>query len=113
MNPRLALTTKINLRFTINVPSSFASARESATRARMNEILFIIGDLPVRTGAALIGFGALALTLLLIIAIVIARSGRRGAELAVAQAIRAAELEERLSEMLHPRSASTGPVVAM
>ena len=32
----------------------------------MNEILFMIGDLPVRTGAALIGFGALALLLLLI-----------------------------------------------
>jgi hypothetical protein len=45
----------------------------------MNEILFMIGDLPIRTGAALIGFGALALLLLLIIAIVIARSSRRGA----------------------------------
>ena len=44
----------------------------------MNEILFMVGDLPVRTGAALIGFGALALLLLLCIAIVIARSGRRG-----------------------------------
>ena len=63
----------------------------------MNEILFVIGDLPVRTGSALIGFGALALLLLLSIAIVIARSGRRGAELAMAQAIRADELEERLS----------------
>ena len=39
----------------------------------MNEILFTIGDLPVRTGAAMIGFGALALTLLTIIAIVIAQ----------------------------------------
>ena len=45
----------------------------------MNEILFMIGDLPVHTGEALIGFGALALVLLLTIAIVIARSGRRGA----------------------------------
>ena len=26
----------------------------------MNEILFMIGDTPVRTGAALIGFGAVA-----------------------------------------------------
>ena len=46
----------------------------------MNEILFDIGDLPVRTGAALIGFGALALLLLLIITIVIGRSSRRGAD---------------------------------
>ena len=39
----------------------------------------MIGDLPVRTGAALIGFGALALLLLLTIAIVIARSRPRAA----------------------------------
>ena len=57
----------------------------------MNEILFMIGDLPVRTGAALIGFGALALVLLLTIAIVIARSARRGAEFALTQAMRADE----------------------
>src|SRR5260370_41643500 len=107
------LTTKINLRFTINVPFSFALADESATRAPMNDILFMIGDLPVHTGAALIGFGALALTLLTIIAIVIARSGRRGAELAVAQAIRAVELEERLCEMLRAQSEATGRVDAM
>src|SRR5260370_36888539 len=79
----------------------------------MNEILFMIGDLPVRTGVALIGFGALALLLLLIIAIVIARSSRRGAELAVAQAIRADELEERLSEMFRAQSEATGRVDAM
>ena len=79
----------------------------------MNEILFVIGDLPVRTGSALIGFGALALVLLLSIAVVLARSGRRGAELAMAQAIRADELEERLSEMLRAQSEATGRVDAM
>ena len=79
----------------------------------MNEILFIVGDLPIRVGDALIGFGALALVLLLVIAIVIARSGRRGAELAMAQAIRADELEERLSEMLQAQNQSTGRVDAM
>src|SRR5258708_1483548 len=79
----------------------------------MNEILFVMGGLPVRTGSALIGFGALALVLLLSIAIVIARSGRRGAELAMAQAIRADELEERLSEMLRAQSEATGRVDAM
>ena len=79
----------------------------------MNEILFMIGDLPIRVGAALIGFAALALLLLLIIAIVIARSGRRGAELAMAQAVRADELEERLSEMLRAQSEATGRVDAM
>ena len=79
----------------------------------MNEILLMIGEQPVRAGEALIGLGALALVLLLVIAIVIARSGRRGAELAVAQAIRADELEERLSEMLRAQSEATGRVDAM
>jgi DNA recombination protein RmuC len=79
----------------------------------MNEILLTIGDWPVRTGEALIGFGALSLLLLLIIAIVIARSGRRGAETAMAQAIRADELEERLSEMLRTQREATGRVDAM
>ena len=70
----------------------------------MNEILFTVGELPIHVGEALMGFGALALVLLLTIAIVIARSGRRGAEMAMAQAIRADELEERLSEMLRAQS---------
>ncbi|MDE2469647.1 MAG: DNA recombination protein RmuC, partial [Bradyrhizobium sp.] len=79
----------------------------------MNEILFMIGDLPVRVGAVLIGFASLALLLLLSIAIVIARSGRRGAELAMAQAIRAEELEYRLNEMLRAQNEATGRVDAM
>src|SRR5947208_1117508 len=79
----------------------------------MNEILFLIGDWPVRTVDALIGFGALALILLLTIAVVIARSGRRGAELAMAQAIRADELEERLSEILGAQREQTGRSDAM
>src|ERR1700751_5312470 len=79
----------------------------------MNEILFLIGDWPVRTVDALIAFGVLALILLLTIAIVIARSGRRGAELAMAQAIRADELEERLTEVLRAQSEASGRVDAM
>ena len=110
---KAALTTKIKPAFTINVPSSFAKAGESGYKSAMNEILFTVGDLPIHVGEALAGFGALALVLLLAIAIVIARSGRRGAELAMAQAIRADELEERLSEMLRAQSESTGRVDAM
>jgi DNA recombination protein RmuC len=79
----------------------------------MNEILFLIGDWPVRVADGLIGISALALVLLLALVIVVAKSGRRGAELAVAQAIRADELEERLSEMLRAQSESTGRVDAM
>src|SRR5258708_4612659 len=104
MNPDLRLTMKINPAFTINVPSSFAFAAESSYKGGMNEILFMLGDWPVRAGDALIGFGVLALALLVCIAIIIARSGRRDAELAMAQAIRADELEERLAEMLRAQS---------
>ncbi len=76
----------------------------------MNEILFMIGDLPVRAGVALVAFGTLALVLLLAIAVVIARSGRRGAEMAMAQAIRADELEERLAEVLRIQNEAAGRV---
>src|ERR1700743_1631231 len=79
----------------------------------MNQILFMIGDWPVRVGEALTGFGVLALLLLVVIAIVVARSGRRGAVLAMAQALRANELEERLSEMLRAQSEASGRVDAM
>jgi DNA recombination protein RmuC len=79
----------------------------------MNEILFILGDMPVRLGMALIAFGALALLLLVAIAVVIARSSRHGAVAAMAQAIRADELEERLSEVLRMQSESTGRVHEM
>ena len=79
----------------------------------MNEILFLIGDWPVRVADGLIGISALALVLLLALVIVVAKSGRRGAELAVAQAIRADELEERLTEMVRAQSESTGRVDAM
>ena len=74
----------------------------------MNEILFLIGDWPVHTVEVLIFFGALALVLLLILVIVIARSGKHGAELAMAQAIRTSELEERLSQILLAQSEQSG-----
>jgi DNA recombination protein RmuC len=79
----------------------------------MNDILFMIGDWPVRVEAALIGFAGLVLLLLVVIAIVVARSGRRGAELAMMQAVRADELEERLSEMLRAQSEANGRVDAL
>jgi DNA recombination protein RmuC len=79
----------------------------------MNEIIFMLGDWPVRMIDVLIGFGALVLILLVVIAVVIARSGRRGAELAMANAIRADELEERLSQVLHAQSEASGRADAM
>jgi DNA recombination protein RmuC len=74
----------------------------------MNEILFLIGDWPVRVADGLIGISALALVLLLVLVIVVAKSGRRGAEQAMAQAIRADELEDRLSDILRVQTEQTG-----
>ena len=79
----------------------------------MNEILFIVGDVPIRMNAALVAFGLLALILLLTIAIVIARSGRKGAEAAMAQAVCADELEERLAEVLQAQAVAAGRVAEM
>jgi DNA recombination protein RmuC len=69
----------------------------------MNEILF----------TTLMGVSVLLLALLLGLAVVIARSSRRGAALAMAQATRATELEDRLSDMLRAQSEATGRVDAM
>ncbi len=79
----------------------------------MNQVLFMVGDWPVHAGNALIGFGVLALILLLAIAIVVARSGKRGAEFAATQAMRADEFEQRLNEMLRAQSEANGRVDAM
>src|SRR5207237_9106352 len=59
------------------------------------------------------GFAVSVLALLLTIAIVIARSGRRGAATAMDQAIRADELEHRISQMMRAQSEGTGRVDAM
>src|SRR3954464_4194182 len=110
---RVSLTIKINGAFTLNVRYSFVSPSESARSRGMNEIIFMLGDWPVRTVDAPIGFGGPVLILMVVIAIVIARSSRRGAELAMANAIRADELEERISQMLHAQSEASGRVDAM
>ncbi len=79
----------------------------------MNDILFMFGDTPIRVTQALVGFGTLALGLLLVIAVVIARSSSRSAAMAMAQAIRADELEERLSDVLRVQSETAGRVDAV
>ena len=79
----------------------------------MNQTLFVLGDWPVHLTEALLGFGGLTLLLLLTIAIVVARSGRRETAFAVAQAMRADELEQRLNEVLRTQSEANGRVDAM
>ncbi|WP_315734942.1 MULTISPECIES: DNA recombination protein RmuC [unclassified Bradyrhizobium] len=79
----------------------------------LNPVVVIIGDLPIRASDALIGFGVLVLLLLVIIVAAVARSGRRGAELAAQQAMRADELEQRFGEMIRVQSEASGRVDAM
>jgi DNA recombination protein RmuC len=78
-----------------------------------NQIVFVLGGLPIRTIDILIGFGVLVLLLLLTIAVAVARSGRRGTQLAMLQAIRADELEQRLAEIMRSQSESSGRADAM
>jgi DNA recombination protein RmuC len=100
---------------TIIVPSSFAQDRESVTQVGMNpnQILLMIGDWPLRLGEAALGFCALVVLLLLAITIAVMRAGRRGADTAMAQAMRADALEERLGDMLRAQSEANGRVDAM
>jgi DNA recombination protein RmuC len=79
----------------------------------MNEILFVVDSTPIRTGLVLIGFGLLVLVMLLAIAIVIARGSGRSHAAAMAQAIRADELEERVADLLRAQTESQGRIHAM
>jgi DNA recombination protein RmuC len=79
----------------------------------MSEILFIVGDVAVTTGATLMAFAGLVLALLLAIAIVLARGSRQTETASLAQAIRADELEERVADMLRAQAESSGRMQAM
>ena len=79
----------------------------------MTQILFVVGTWPVHLSDALIGFAALTLLFLLVITIVVARSGKRDTAIALVQAARADELEQRLEEMLRAQSEANGRVDAM
>jgi len=97
------------------VLSSFAPARRIGYTDRMNpnQILLMIGDWPLRLGEAALGFCALVILLLLAITVAVMRAGRRGADSAMTQAMRADALEERLGEMLRAQNESNGRVDAM
>ena len=76
----------------------------------MSDILFIVGDVAVTTGAALMAFAGLVLALLIAIAIVLCARRRSRSEAAtMAQAIRADELEERFADMLRAQAETSRP----
>lgn len=79
----------------------------------MSEILFIVGDVAVTAGRALMAFAGVVLALLTVIAIVLARGGRRNEAATLAQAMRADELEERLADMLRAQAETSGRMQAM
>lgn len=79
----------------------------------MSEVLFSVNGVGVDVATALAAFAALTLALLTVIATVIARGSRRDGEAAMAQAIRADELEERLSEVLRAQAETAGRLAAM
>jgi DNA recombination protein RmuC len=79
----------------------------------MNEILFVFGDVPVRTGVAVLTFAVFALLLLAFIAIIITRGQRHSAAAAQTQSERAEEFESRLQDVLRIQAEATGRVDAM
>lgn len=79
----------------------------------MSDILFIVGDVAVTAGAALLALAGLVLVLLLVIAIVLARGAQRTEASSMAQAMRADELEERLADMLRAQAETSGRMQAM
>ena len=79
----------------------------------MSEVLFIVGDVAVTAGIALMAFAGLVLALLVVIAVVLARGSSRSEAATMAQAIRADEVEERLADMLRAQAEATGRMQAM
>ena len=79
----------------------------------MNQVLVLVGDWPVHLADALVALAAFMLVLLLAIAIVLARSGKRDAANATVQAARADELEDRLNDVLRAQAEAGGRVDAL
>ena len=79
----------------------------------MNQVLVLVGDWPVHLADALVALAAFMLVLLLAIAIVLARSGKRDAANATLQAARADELEDRLNDVLRAQAEAGGRVDAL
>ena len=74
------------------------------------QTLFVVGDLAVSLGAALAGFGALVIALLAALVLIAARGSRHRQTAAEAQALRAQDLEDRLSDVLRAQAEASGRV---
>jgi DNA recombination protein RmuC len=79
----------------------------------MGEILFIVGDVPISVGHALIVFAALAVIVLLSLAILLARAARERRGEAAAEAVRAGQIEQRMNALARIQAESIGRLHAM
>jgi DNA recombination protein RmuC len=79
----------------------------------MNDTLLVLGSLPVTSGMLFLAVGVLALVLLTIISIALARGSRQREAAAMAQALRADELEQRLGDVLRIQAETAGRMQAM
>src|SRR5690348_11625879 len=78
-----------------------------------SQSLFAVGDVDISVGATMVGFAGLMVVLLVAIIVIIARGGRKRADAAEAQALRARELEQRLHDMAQAQAEASGRAQAL
>src|SRR5260370_42401837 len=88
-------------------------SQTSMVPALLSQTLFVVDDFHLSVGAALLAFACLLVLLLLAIIVIVARGGRKREASAEAQATRASELEQRLSEMLQAQAEASGRAQAL
>ncbi len=79
----------------------------------LSQTLFIVGNLNVSVGAAALGFAGLVVVLLIAMVVIAARASRQRIATSETQALRAGELERRLSEMLQSQAEASGRAQAL
>jgi DNA recombination protein RmuC len=79
----------------------------------MAEDLFTVGDVTVTVGHALIALAALAVIVLLALAVLLARSARERRSEAAADAVRADQIQQRMSSLARIQAESVGRLQAM
>jgi len=79
----------------------------------MADTLFTLGDIAVTAGQALAAGAALALLVLLALAIILARLGRERRRHAAAEAVRAAQIEQRITSLARIQAETVGRLHAL
>src|SRR5712691_5604232 len=79
----------------------------------MAETLFTIGENAVTVGQALAASAALALAVLILLAIILGRAARARRSEAAAEAMRSAQLEQRMTSLARIQAETVGRLHAM